>query len=91
MAERDADGFYPEVGGHLWRDNRGPDSHCARPGCGLVYARWSGDRCYAAPDCTAARGSVQCDGEEGHEGDHFATRAWQWSDAAEITDTSSAP
>lgn len=47
MSERDQDGYWVgDFGGHLWKDDRGPDSHCAR--CDLLYARWSGDACHHA-------------------------------------------
>jgi hypothetical protein len=76
--DRDADGYYTDMAGHLWKDNRGPDSHCARSGCGLVYARWSGDPCRAAPRCQATYNGIQCEREDGHDDDeHYSMVAWR--------------
>lgn len=72
----DESGYWPECGGHQWKAGRGPLSACARSGCGLYYSHWSGDRCPKAPDCTAVRGDVQCDREQGHGGEHQATVVW---------------
>lgn len=76
MSERDERGFWTGKGGHLWRESRGPGSRCVR--CHLAYARWSGDRCPSAPDCTAIMPGteIQCAEEDGHEGDHEATVQW---------------
>lgn len=76
MSERDADGYWTDKGGHLWKADRGNASACARPGCGLHYARWSGDRCPAAPDCEATFSGIQCGLEAGHDGRHVATLEW---------------
>ncbi len=72
---RDPEGFFLDMGGHQWKDDRGPGSACER--CGLSYAQWSGDRCDAAPDCMAEFASgVRCDREEGHPYKHVATVEW---------------
>ncbi|TDD97622.1 hypothetical protein [Actinomadura rubrisoli] len=76
MSNRDAENFWTGNGGHLWKTDRGPDSACARPECGLSYARWSGDRCPAAPDCDAVFEGARCGLEQGHDGDHEATLVW---------------
>jgi hypothetical protein len=76
MSERDAEGYWTGKGGHLWKTDRGPDSACARPGCRLYYAHWSGERCPEAPDCEATFHGVQCGLERGHGGEHEATVAW---------------
>jgi len=76
MSERDAAGYWTGNGGHLWKTDRGEDSVCARPGCELSYARWSGDRCPGAPDCEATLDGVQCGQERGHEGSHSAVVEW---------------
>lgn len=74
---RDTGGYWTGNGGHLWKASRGMGSDCARPGCGLYYAHWSGDRCHAAPDCDAATfGTVPCDREQGHDGLHHAELEW---------------
>ncbi|MFV2172306.1 hypothetical protein ACFHW2_12020 [Actinomadura sp. LOL_016] len=76
MSERDADGYWTGKGGHLWKTDRGKGSACARPGCGLYYARWSGDHCPEAPDCKVTYNGVQCGQEHGHEGPHSAIAEW---------------
>lgn len=40
--------YMADVGGHRWRDDRGPDSVCER--CRLPYPEWSGDPCPAVVD-----------------------------------------
>lgn len=76
MSERDAEGYWTGHGGHLWKTDRGPDSACAWPGCGLYYSQWAGGRCPEAPNCTAVRGDIPCAGELDHEGDHYASVEW---------------
>lgn len=73
---KDAEGYWTGCGGHLWKAGRGPESVCARPGCGLFYAQWSGDRCHAAPSCEAVSGDVRCGREQSHSGRHRADVEW---------------
>lgn len=64
-----------EHGGHVWHDTRGPESACER--CHLMYALWTGARCYVAPDCDAVYApSVECERELGHPGEHRSQVVW---------------
>jgi hypothetical protein len=48
---------YEEMGGHLWRSDRGPYSFCHRPGCRLVHLRWDwSTACSAVPAEAPAAG-----------------------------------
>lgn len=40
--------YMTDVGGHLWRDDRGPYALCERAACRLAYPRWDGNACRAA-------------------------------------------
>lgn len=72
--------YWSGMGGHLWWASKGEGSTCARPGCGLNYREWSGDRCGQAPDCENVNDEgVRCMRELGHDDEHRAQRWWEWS------------